>query len=128
MIFWNDGGVNHTDHRTAGIAAVDAVYPASRNPMAFPWLTREGLVAHRVRRLYLFWTERPSVRIDVSATVSRKIAALHHHASQIQDFERLEARLTEWAAAEGKKIGVEAADAFRLIVIDDDEDEGPSNS
>ena len=33
----SDGGVNHTDHRAAGMAAVDAVYPAARNPMAFPW-------------------------------------------------------------------------------------------
>ena len=26
-----------------GIAAIDAVYPAARNPMAFPWLARSGL-------------------------------------------------------------------------------------
>src|SRR4051795_1934031 len=42
-IFHGDGGVNHTDHRAAGLAAVDAVYPAARNAMAFPWLPREGL-------------------------------------------------------------------------------------
>ena len=30
-----------------GIAAVDAVYPAARNPMAFPWLAKAGLEAHR---------------------------------------------------------------------------------
>ncbi len=54
-LFYSDGGVNHADHRTAGLAAVDAVYPAARNPMAFPWLARDGLPAHVVRRLYLFW-------------------------------------------------------------------------
>ena len=58
-IFYDDGGINHTDHRAAGMAAVDAVYPAARNPMAFPWLARGGLAAHRVRRLYLFWSNRP---------------------------------------------------------------------
>ena len=42
-IFYRGGGINHTDHRAAGIAAVDAVYPAARNPMAFPWLARVGL-------------------------------------------------------------------------------------
>ena len=47
---------NHTDHRAAGMAAVDAVYPAARNPMAFPALARSGLAAHIVRRLYLFWS------------------------------------------------------------------------
>jgi LmbE family N-acetylglucosaminyl deacetylase len=125
MTFWTDGGVNHTDHRTAGIAAVDAVYPAARNPMAFPSLVREGLSPQRVRRLYLFWTERANAWVDVSATFGRKIAALRNHPSQIQDFERLEARMRDWAAEEGKRIGVGAAESFRLVVIDDDEDEGP---
>ena len=36
VLFYGDGGINHTDHREAGLAAVDAVYPAARNPMAFP--------------------------------------------------------------------------------------------
>jgi len=42
-LFYADGGVNHADHRAAGMAAVDAVYPAARNAMAFPWLARDGL-------------------------------------------------------------------------------------
>jgi len=127
MVFWTDGGVNHTDHRTAGIAAVDAVYPAARNPMAFPWLVREGLAPHRIRRLYLFWSERANVWVDTSTTQDRKIGALREHASQIHDFEELEKRLSEWAAKEGRRIGAGAADAFRLVVIDEDEseDSGP---
>jgi len=125
MVFWSDGGVNHTDHRTAGIAAVDAVYPAARNPMAFPWLVREGLAAHRVRRLYLFWTERPTAWVDVSATLGRKVDALRAHVSQISDPESLAERMGEWGADDGKRIGVASAEAFRLVVIDDEED-GPT--
>src|SRR5450759_4944747 len=34
VLFYQGSGVNHTDHRAAGIAAVDAVYPADRTPMA----------------------------------------------------------------------------------------------
>jgi LmbE family N-acetylglucosaminyl deacetylase len=127
MIFWQDGGVNHTDHRTAGIAAVDAVYPAARNPMAFPWLVREGLPPHRVRRLYLFWTERANAWIDVSTTIDRKIRALRAHPSQIHEPETMEERVRRRAAEEGGRIGAMAGDAFRLVVIDDDEDEGPSD-
>jgi len=127
MMFWQDGGVNHTDHRTAGIAAVDAVYPAARNPMAFPWLVREGLAPHRVRRLYLFWTERANAWVDVSATIERKIRALRAHPSQIHEPENLEERVRGRAAEEGQRIGAAAADAFRLVVLDDDEDEGPSD-
>jgi LmbE family N-acetylglucosaminyl deacetylase len=124
-LFYDDGGVNHADHRAAGFAAVDAVYPAARNPMAFPALARAGLGAHRVRRLYLFWSNRPSAWVDISTTFDRKVDALRAHASQIKDPGGLGQRMREWAAGEGKAIGVEAAEALRLIVIDDDEDEGP---
>ena len=93
VIFYRDGGINHTDHRAAGLAAVDAVYPAARNPMAFPALARAGLAAHKVRRLYLFWPNEPNVRVDISATLDRKIEALRAHASQIQEPDKLAERI-----------------------------------
>jgi LmbE family N-acetylglucosaminyl deacetylase len=124
-LFYEDGGVNHTDHRAAGLAAVDAVYPAARNPMAFPSLARSGLGAHRVRRLYLFWSERADTWVDVSATLDRKLAALRAHASQIHDVDGLSTRIRSWAAEQGQAIGAGAAETLRLVVIDDDEDEGP---
>src|SRR3954470_11682061 len=125
VLFYRFGGINHTDHREAGLAAVDAVYPAARNPMAFPALARSGLGAHRVRRLYLFWPNEPNVRIDITPTLDRKIAALIAHASQIKEPDKLAERIRSWAAEEGEPIGVTAAEALRLVVIDDDEDEGP---
>jgi LmbE family N-acetylglucosaminyl deacetylase len=124
-LFYSDGGVNHTDHRAAGLAAVDAVYPAARNPMAFPWLARDGLAAHVVRRLYLFWSERPTAWIDVGSTLERKLSALAEHRSQIHEPAALAERIRGWAAKEGATIGVAAAESLRVVVIDDDEDEGP---
>jgi len=126
VLFYRFRGINHTDHREAGLAAVDATYPAARNPMAFPTLARGGLAAHRVRRLYLFWPNEPNVRVDVSATLDRKLAALRAHASQIHEPDKLDERIRAWAAEEGQPIGVAAAEALRLVTIDDDEDEGPS--
>jgi LmbE family N-acetylglucosaminyl deacetylase len=127
-IFHGDGGVNHTDHRAAGIAAVDAVYPAARNGMAFPWLARDGLEPHTVRRLYLFWSNHATAWVDVSETLDRKLAALRAHPSQLRHPERLEERIREWAAEEGEPIGVAAAEAFRVIVIEEDEEEeGPTH-
>ena len=120
-MFHRGGGVNHTDHRAAGMAAVDAVYPAARNPMAFPALARNGLDKHVVPRLYLFWSEQPDAWIDITATIDRKLAALAAHASQIREPERLERRIREWAAEEGEAIGVAAAEALRLILIEEDE-------
>jgi LmbE family N-acetylglucosaminyl deacetylase len=126
VVFYRDGGVNHSDHRAAGMAAVDAVYPAARNPMAFPWLARGGLAAHIVRRIYLFWPNDPTVWVDVSATVERKIGALRAHASQIHEPERLESRIREWVAETGTKVGLAAAEGFRLVIIEDDDNEGPN--
>ena len=126
-LFYGDGGVNHADHRAAGMAAVDAVYPAARNAMAFPWLARDGLEPHVVRRLYLFWSNHPSAWVDVSGTLDRKLDALRAHGSQIRHPERLEPRIREWAREEGEAIGVVAAEAFRVIVIEDDEEEGPTH-
>jgi len=116
-------GVNHTDHRAAGWAAADAVYPAARNPMAFPWLAKGGLEKHVVRRLYFFWTHRANAYVDITATVSRKLDALRCHASQIQDFDEVEKWIREWSGAQGKEVGVANADGFFSVVIDDDEEE-----
>jgi LmbE family N-acetylglucosaminyl deacetylase len=122
------GGINHTDHRAAGMAAVDAVYPAARNPMAFPWLARAGLAPHVVRRIYLFWTREPTAWVDVSATIGRKVDALLAHASQIKEPAHLGERMLEWAAEEGAPIGVAAGEDFRLVILEDDETEGPAGA
>jgi LmbE family N-acetylglucosaminyl deacetylase len=124
-LFYRGGGVNHTDHRASGFAAVDAVYPAARNPMSFPALARGGLAAHVVRRLYLFWSDQPNARVDISAVMDRKIAALAAHTSQIHSPDRLAERIRAWGAEEGEAIGAVAAEALRCVVIEDDEVEGP---
>lgn len=119
-LFYRDGGINHSDHRAAGMAAVDASYPASRNPMAFPSLVRAGFPPHRVRRLYLFWSNVPTARVDIGPGLDRKLAALRAHASQFSDADAVAARIGGWAAQEGEAIGVSAAEAFRVVVIDRD--------
>jgi LmbE family N-acetylglucosaminyl deacetylase len=125
VLFYPDGGVNHTDHRAAGLAAVDAVFPAARNPMAFPRLAREGLAPHRVRRLYLFWSNRADTWVDVTDTLGRRIDALRCHVSQLRHPERLDERMRAWAAEEGAPIGTRYGEAFRLIVIDEDGEDAP---
>jgi len=88
--------------------------------MAFPWLARGGLLAHKVRRLYLFWSNQPNARVDISTTIGRKLEALRAHESQIQDLGRVEEWLSKWAEEEGAAIGVAGAEPFRVIVIDED--------
>ncbi len=127
VVAYARGGVNHTDHRAAGIAAVDAVYPAARNPMAFPHMARAGLTGQKVRRIYLFWPNEPDTWIDVSGTIQRKVNALRRHASQLKHPDELEGRILRSAAETGRPIGAAAAEAFRLVVIDEDEEEGPTD-
>ncbi len=123
VIINGNGSVNHTDHRAAGLAAVDAVFPAARNPMAFPWLAKGGLAAHKVRRLYLMWSNQPNSWIDVSATVDRKIEALRCHASQLHEPEKVFERVRGRLAEQGAQIGVAAAEGYRVVVLDEDADE-----
>jgi len=120
VVIHRGGMINHTDHRAAAMAALDAVFPAARNPLAFPWLAKDGLPAHRVRRVYMMWSNEPDTWIDVTATAERKIGALRCHSSQLHDpeavFERVRGRLAE----AGATIGVPAAEAYRLVVLDQD--------
>jgi len=116
VLISDEGYVQHTDHRAAGIAAIDAVYPASRNAMAFPNLAiDEGLPPHEVNRLYLFWTERANAWVDVSTSIGVKIAALREHVTQIRKPDELEERIRTSAKEEGEPLGVEAVESFRLI-------------
>ncbi len=113
-----DGYIQHTDHRQAAMAAVDAVYPAARNAMAFPNLViHEGLEPHTVKRLYLFWTDKPTAWVDVTDTLDVKIAALREHASQLRQPAELEERIRSWATEEGAVHGVGAAESFRIIDV-----------
>lgn len=118
VVIHERGFVQHIDHRMAAIAAVDAVYPASRNPMAFPHLvTDEALEPHTVNKLYLFFTEKPNAYVDISDTINTKIGALREHISQLRKPEELEGMLRGWSAEAGKTIGAAAAEGFRYLDV-----------
>jgi LmbE family N-acetylglucosaminyl deacetylase len=118
VIIHERGYIQHVDHRQAGLAAVDAVYPASRNAMAFPHLVLdEGLEPHTVVHLYLFFTEKPNVWVDVTDTIDTKIAALRQHTSQLRKPEELEETIRHWSGEAGKQIEAGAAEAFRYLKV-----------
>jgi LmbE family N-acetylglucosaminyl deacetylase len=118
MVIHERGFIQHTDHREAAMAAVDAVYPAARNAMAFPHLVNdEGLDPHVVDKIYLFFTDKANAWVDVSDTLETKLAALREHISQLRKPEELEGWIRDRAMEEGKQIGVAAAEGFRYIDI-----------
>ncbi len=119
ILIHEDGYIQHTDHRAAAMAALDAVYPAARNPMAFPHLAvDEGLDAHVVTWLYLYWTDTPNAWVDTTGRTEPRIAAHRAHESQIREPAELESRVREWAREGGVKIGTDAADAFRVVDVE----------
>ena len=118
VVIHERGFIQHTDHREAAMAAIDAVYPAARNAMAFPHLVNdEGLEPHVVNKVYLFFTDKPNAWVDVSDTIETKLAALREHVSQLRKPEELEGWIRGRAVEEGKQIDTAAAEGFRYIDI-----------
>lgn len=113
-----EGYINHPDHRAAGTAALDATFPAAGNPRAFRGLLAEGLAAHKVQQVYLFYTANANAWVDISGEpLDRKVAALRHHESQVGTAGDEERWLREEAATEGRAAGLAAAEGFRRIVL-----------
>lgn len=107
------GFINHTDHRAAGQATLDAVYPLARDHLAFPeLLTDEELEPHKVKTLLLTNFNRQNFFVDITATIDTKLRALAAHASQIPDMSGAEAMLRRSAAQAGARIGAGYAEGF----------------
>jgi LmbE family N-acetylglucosaminyl deacetylase len=112
--------VSHPDHRAAGSAALDAVYPDARNLFAFPDLLEdEGLEPWTVREVWVSGLTEPPHFVDVTATFDRKVAALRAHVSQTGHMENLEDLLRGWLGRNAALAGFpdgHLAEAF--IVLD----------
>jgi LmbE family N-acetylglucosaminyl deacetylase len=88
--------INHPDHRAAGHATLDAIFPASGAGPFFPELIREeGLMPHKIRQVYIAGTANPNTDVDVTAYVERKIEALRMHVSQIPDPDEMAQRVRD---------------------------------
>jgi len=110
--------LNHPDHRAAGQAVLDAVFPAARDHLNFVELWRdESLEPHIVREVWVSLTDRPNVILDVTAYWDRKINSLLEHKSQIGDpekfFERMRNAHTQDSSAEQPRY----EEKFRRLIL-----------
>lgn len=110
--------LRHRDHVVAGRAALDAVYPLARDPLAFPEQRARGLMPHAVGEVWLFASAIANRCVDIGKTLEQKIAARLEHESQTPDRNAL---ITSWrkrAFATGTPYGVTAAETFTILRID----------
>ncbi|MBN1992718.1 MAG: PIG-L family deacetylase [Anaerolineae bacterium] len=113
--------INHPDHRAVGQAALDAIAPAASMPLSFAELRAEGLEPHRVKQVWVSSAENPDTWIDITDTLDLKIEALRRHVSQFPNGWDPANMLRAWASESGQKIGVKYAEAFRRMVLEQEE-------
>lgn len=111
------GFINHPDHRAAGQAALDAVFPLARDHMSFPELLKEGLEPHKTATVLLMNMNEHNYAVDISKTLDLKFKALAAHASQVPDMELVKKRFTSRAAEVGKPYGFSYAETFMRVDI-----------
>jgi len=94
---WDRLFASHPDHMAAGEAAIQAVYPDSRNPFAFEDLLKdEGLEPWRVREVWVMSSQSPDHFVDITDVFDKKMQALHAHVSQTAHNPDLEKMVREW--------------------------------
>jgi len=89
--------LNHPDHRAAGQAVLDAVFPAAGSPLLFQELLAEGLEPHMPREVWVSLPTQPNTTLNVTDTWEIKLQAILAHKSQISDPEGL---IKRWRARE----------------------------
>ena len=116
---WDRLFASHPDHMAAGEAAIQAVYPDSRNAFAFEDLLKdEGLQPWRVKEVWVMSTQNPDHFIDITTTFDKKMKALHSHVSQTAHNENLETMVREWGEKNAEANNLPAgsvAEVFKIV-------------
>jgi LmbE family N-acetylglucosaminyl deacetylase len=119
--FFENRYYNHADHRAAGVATLDAVYPGAGNPHFFSEQLGDGLEPWSVPEVWLGWTLEPNHYEDIGGFMEPKLEALRRHRSQVEG--DLLGYFEEWlpkeAEEDGRRIGAKYAEAFRVLTLED---------
>jgi LmbE family N-acetylglucosaminyl deacetylase len=119
---WDRLFASHPDHMAAGEAAIQAVYPDSRNAFAFEDLLKdEGLEPWRVKEVWVMSTQNPDHFVDITDVFDKKMQALHSHVSQTAHNPNLEKMVREWGErnAQANNLGEgKIAEVFKIVNTD----------
>ncbi len=110
------GHINHPDHRAAGQATLDAVFPLARDRLAFPDLQATGYEPHKTPTVLLINFDGGNYTVDIASTFEKKLEAAKAHMSQ---FGTLEGRtwVHDLAKAQGESEGYQAGESFVRLDI-----------
>jgi len=116
---WHRLQRSHPDHLAAGEATVQAVYPAARNPYAFPELRARGLGAWTAPQLWLSAHPHPDHAVDITETFDAKLRAVLAHESQHPDPDTLGPGLREGFGAVARAFGLPAGRLAEAFLVAD---------
>jgi len=111
-----NGIINHPDHRAAGQAALDAIFPLARDRLTFPELFAAGYEPHKVATALLVNFETSNYSVDITDTFDIKINAIKAHPSQFGELED-STWLRDMALRQGQRAGYNLAESFVRIDI-----------
>ena len=81
-----------------------------------------GHEPHDVKRLYIHGSEKSDTWVDIKDTLDIKIEALKKHISQ-SDTHDVDKWMREWAMEEGKEKELEYAEAYRVMILKNEEED-----
>ncbi len=117
-LYVGDTRLNHPDHRAAGQAVLDAVFPAARDHLNFIELWRdEQLEPHITREVWVSVTNQPNVTLDVTQHWDNKILALKEHKSQVRDPQGLEERMRQRLAPGSTPDAPRYEESFKRLIL-----------
>lgn len=117
-LFTANAGLNHPDHRAAGQAALDAVFPSVRDHLSFIELWKdEKLEPHIIREVWVCGTLQPDIILDVSDTWETKLNALYEHKSQIGDQEKFTERMRNRRTTDSTPEKPRYEEKFRRLIL-----------
>lgn len=116
-LYVGDNRINHPDHRAAGQATLDAVFPAAGNPLYFPELLARGLQPHTPREVWVAGTQQPNFHHDVTDLWELKLRAILEHKSQIGDPQALLERMRLRHTADSTPEAPRYEENFRRIIL-----------
>jgi len=108
-------GINHPDHRAAGQAVLDAVFPAAGNAAYFPEILAEGFGPHMPKEVWCSLTNQPTVVLDITETWPIKLEALLKHRTQIGDVEKFKARMRSRRVEGSSEAQPRFEEKFRVV-------------